>query len=232
MPMTRHSARSSFTFEIKRASRPTPEVLTRRKTSFPASPSLADQVFGKFSEPPTAPESPRFEVPSSDRLPSQSGSLGTSSRKMREVSEPSRQPTPRRVLPDLSSAPENPIEERLRQEADERAARRRATRGSRVEVGQGALKKPAALTLESAPAQDDVLDDSSSMSVRDEASAAEPLALALDEPVNPPARTSVRRSRASAHLKATCRRATKQGQPQPRLPAGSRWKRRLPWTCW
>jgi hypothetical protein len=128
MPMTRHPARS-FTFEIKRANRRMPEVVTLSKTSSPESPSLADQVFGKFSVQPRTPRADAINVPASVRP---ALSLGTNSPEVLGTTEPSAKRSTRRVLPDLLSAPVNPVEERVRLEADERAARRRAARVSRA----------------------------------------------------------------------------------------------------
>jgi hypothetical protein len=229
MPMTRHSARSSFTFEIKRANRPSPEILGRRKTSFPASLSLADQVFSKFSGLPTTPQSPRFEVPPSDRLPSQSGSLGTNSREMREGTEPTSKPTPRRVLPDLLSSPSDPVEERLRAEAEERAARRRTVRRMRADEGHGTSPEP--IHDHNIAPKGDALADSTNAFL--EAETADAGALAAPE--KPNLQQSRRRSHGRGeppNLKAAARRAQTKGLAEPRLPAGSRWKRRLNWTCW
>src|SRR5215217_2383935 len=134
MRLTRYPARSSFTFEIKRASRPKPDILNCRKTPLFAGPSLADQVFGKLSEPSTGPY---LDGLSSPALDARLGPLRLNSRENDTKIEPTRQPLPRRVLPDLLSVAPNPVEERLRQEAEDRAARRRASRGSRAEAGQG-----------------------------------------------------------------------------------------------
>ena len=50
--------------------------------------------------------------------------------------------------------------------------------------------------------------------------------LSAPEPVSAP------KPKRSGNLRNACRRAKKRGLPLPRLPAGSRWKRRLPWMCW
>jgi hypothetical protein len=231
MRMTRHPGRSSFTFEIKRAARPTPEPLSRRKTSLFASSSLADQVFGKFSGPLTAPQSSRNEVPPLDRLPSQSGSLSIHSREMHYGTEPLHKASPRRVLPDLLSAPPDPVEERMREKAEEQAARRRATRSSRMMVGQGSATVADPAIPDMAPVRSDDPEDSRK-SARDQAAGAEPLAPAPEPTVTAPEPMKSRRGRRVSNLKAAARRAQKKGLSEPRLPAGSQWKRRLNWTCW
>jgi hypothetical protein len=230
MPMTRDRARSSFTFEIKRASRPTPEVLARRKSSFFAGSPLAHQVFGKFSEPSSAPEFNRPGSPSAGDKAG-SGPLGITSRETVEKTEPPRQPSPRRVLPDLHSSPPNPVEERLRREAEERAARRRAARSARVAVGQGASTETAPAKRAVEQLHRDATADCSGMPGNEQASASERVARDLDLAVSLPEPTSAP-FKPSANLKAAARRAQKKGLPTPRLPAGERWKRRLSWTCW
>jgi hypothetical protein len=62
MPLTRHPARSAFTFEIKRAHRRTREVITITKTSSHYT-SLADEVFGTPSSRPVTLDSNRDPQP-------------------------------------------------------------------------------------------------------------------------------------------------------------------------
>jgi hypothetical protein len=224
MRMTRHPGRSSFTFEIKRASRLSPEVLTPRKTSFPASPSLAEQVFGKFSGPPTAPQSPRFVVPNLDRLPN--------SREMRAGTEASKA-TPRRVLPDLLSSHLDPVEERLREVSEERAVRRRAVR----EVGMMGVDRRTSEEPPQATPEPSAVDTHFDKGSADTSLEVDRKSVPDESPMSADAEavqreTGTRAARKLGRLRAASRRATKQGLPQPRLPAGSRWKRRLPWTCW
>jgi hypothetical protein len=230
MPMTRHPGRSSFTFEIKRALRPTPEILGRRKNSLFASSSLADQVFGRFAGPSTAPHFDRLQG-STDRSQMGLGSLGVTSCERGELTEPLHKALPRRVLPDLSSAPPDPVEERMREEAEERAARRRAARGSRMEVGQGSATVADPAIPDMAPVQSDDPEDSRK-SARNQAAGAETLAPAPEPRVTAPEPMKSRRPRRNSNLKAAARRAQKKGLSEPRLPAGSQWKRRLNWTCW
>jgi hypothetical protein len=102
MLMTRHPARSSFTFEIKRANRRMPEVVTLSKTSSPGSSSLADQVFGKLSVQSRASQPSQINVPASVRP---AHSLGTNSPDVSCTSKPSAGRSARHVLPDLLSVP-------------------------------------------------------------------------------------------------------------------------------
>jgi len=224
MRLTRYPARSSFTFEIKRASRPKPDILNCRKTPLFAGPSLADQVFGKFSGPSNGPYLDGSPPPA---LGARLGLLRLNSRENDTKTEPTRQPLPRRVLPDLLSVAPNPVEERLRQEAEERATRRRAARRTPVEEGQGTSSE----AIPDIAVKSGVLDDSASTSVDNQALAAEPLA-APQEPDAAQELTTVPRPRRSSNLKAAARRAQKKGLTIPRLPAGERWKARLNWTCW
>src|SRR5215207_8570058 len=110
MRLTRYPARSSFTFEIKRASRPKPDILNCQKTPLFAGPSLADQVFGKFSGPSNGPYLDGSPPPA---LGAGLGLLRVNSRENDTKTESTRHPSPRRILPDLLSAPPNPVEERL-----------------------------------------------------------------------------------------------------------------------
>src|SRR3712207_3933401 len=128
MPLTRHPARSTFTLEIRRALRRTPEVHSLGKTCASASSSLADQVFGKVSGPPR-PRPGRTQPPAP--VPPTHSSRVTTPEEDR--SEPSARPSPRRILPDLLSSIVTPVEERVRREAQEGAARRKAARVSRTE---------------------------------------------------------------------------------------------------
>ena len=224
MCLTRYPARSSFTFEIKRASRPKPDILNCRKTPLFAGPSLADQVFGKFSGPSNGPYLDGSPPPA---LGAGLGLLRLNSRENDTKTEPTRHPSPRRILPDLLSAPPNPVEERLRAEAEERAARRRAARRMRVDEGQGTSPKP----IHDIAVKSDALNDPIGISAENQTLTGEALA-APQESATAHGLTTVSRPRRSSNPKAAARRAQKKGLPAPRLPAGERWKARLSWTCW
>jgi hypothetical protein len=227
MPMTRHPARS-FTFEIKRVNRRTPEILTLSKTSSPESPSLADQVFGKFSVQPRTPRADAINVPASVRP---ALSLGTNSPEVLGTTEPSAKRSTRRVLPDLLSAPANPVEERVRLEADERAARRKAARVSRAkkEVERSSV---AAACEDVAPTRvtttGDIVTEPVVMDNQLE-QASTTLPQEADQSVELAATS--RKQKRNALLRAF-RRAERNGWSVPCLPAGQRWKRRLPIACW
>ena len=229
MPMTRHSGRSSFTFEIKRASRRTPEVLTLSKTSPTASSSLLDQVFGKASDRSDAAQFGRLEGPAADRASSRSDSLSARAWDTGERTGTSAEQPTRRVLPDLLAAPVSPLEERVQQEAEERAARRRAARDRTSRVEQVAFAEPSRATAETRV--EIATSNDNAVAGADGSPAPTDITPSSEAgPVTYGKRTGT--TRRSDNLRALCRRATKQGLPLPRLPAGSRWKRRLPWTCW
>jgi hypothetical protein len=219
--MTRHPGRSSFTFEIKRANRPTSEALARRTASVIMDQPLADQVFSK-----RAISSTRLQLDGVPTAHARSGPLGPKQGESVAV-DPTPPASPRRILPDLSSAPPNPVEERLRREAEERAARRRTARRVRAGEGQGTSLEP----ISNIAAQGGAPGESASPLADSRPLAAEPLAAPeKTELAREPAKAL--RPRGTSRLKAAARRAQRKGLPAPRLPAGSRWKRRLDWTCW
>ena len=204
MPMTRHPARS-FTFEIKRASRRRPEVVTVSKTLSHASP-LADEVFGASSERPRDQETPQAKrtfLPisgQSDVLPDNTA------------------PSPRRVLPDLLSIQVDPVAERMQCLAHERATRREASRAVREQVlAPGPVHEEQVVTERTAVF--------TSGAIAQE-----------HETANLAGETLTRRRSLRQRDKRALRRraiqAEREGQPAPRLPAGQRWKRRLPPICW
>ena len=124
MPMTRQRAQSSFTVEIKRATRRTPEVLTLTKTTSLHRSSLADQVFSKVSGRPLSPQvSTGGHLMLAQRTSPPSPSLPVAGRPELQA-----QLMPRRVLPDLLSVPADPVAERIKQEDAEKTARRKVSR--------------------------------------------------------------------------------------------------------
>ena len=223
--MTRHRARSTFTFEVKRAAKRTPEVVTLQRTPASAGSSLADQVFGRFSPSPPAPragaaEPKAVDAAASAPAPAPQGDV----------------PQPRRVLPDLLTVPANPVEERIAQAAEERMTRRRSAEPRSAqprkprkprETRPAAQPEPAGVQfsfLDALPDDDEIR----APAVRPEPAA---FLVATDgaEASTRPKR-STRAGRQS--LKAVAIRAERKGGEPPRLPAGQRWKRRLPKACW
>jgi hypothetical protein len=224
--MTRHPARS-FTFEIKRVNRRTPEILTLSKTSSPEVSSLADQVFGKLSAQPRASQPSQINIPASVRP---ARSLGTNSPEGLGTTEPSAERSARRVLPDLLSAPTNHVAERVQREAEERAARRKASRVSRarkvVERSSVAAACEDAATTPVPTAEDTVREPAVANTQPPEAP------VSPQKTVHPVQQIATPRKRKWNTLVAALKKAERSGRPVPRLPAGQRWKRRLPQACW
>lgn len=152
MHSTRHPARSSFTFEIKRASRRAPEVLTLSKKPSAAGPSLIEQVFGTSSGAAFPLDGIDHPVPAS----------GTQDALLTErAPQPLVERCARRILPDLLAVEQDPVAERMKQELETRAARRavkskpRTSLPVRTTVAQCALPNDGAGNVE-APAQRDL----------------------------------------------------------------------------
>jgi hypothetical protein len=207
MPQTRHPARSSFTFEIKRASRRTPEAAPGKATSRDDG-SLADQVFGTSPGQQPARESGRAGGTAAHRASDEGPGSPT-------VSQAPEESSPRRVLPDLRSADADPVAERLRHLEAEQGARRKTSRGRRKRVET----------------------ETSGHAPRSEAEAPVP-APATKAPdlgaANAGDRPQAGHSRLHRRnaMRVAAKRAEREGRPAPRLPAGQRWKRRLPKVCW
>ena len=216
MPMTRQRAQSSFTVEIKRATRRTPEVLTLTKTTSLHRSSLADQVFSRVSGRPLSPqvstgEPPRLAQQTSPPSPSLPGAGSP---------ELQAQPMPRRVLPDLLSVPADLVAERIKQEDAEKAARRRVSRKIRKRTSPQ-------------PSLPEVQDETSAPTVVISVTGTSREVMAEPKAAPQPAtQTTGLRVRRWTVLAVKARRAERQGRPLPRLPAGQRWKRNLPAVCW
>jgi hypothetical protein len=206
MAPTHLSARPSFTVEIKRARRPTPESPGPTETS-PNLTSLVDQVFGGPPKPLAGPPAPvtRPLPPASDQK------AGT------PAAETSSDLPTRRVLPDLRSAVAEPVSEPMREDTGKRAVAARRKRTERKPV-------PAASM------------DRSQDEVPDTIARAAPNAAAhtnSDRGQPEDATPSLKRAPgAKKNLRRLAMRAERAGEAMPRLPAGQRWKRRLPAACW
>jgi hypothetical protein len=154
------------------------------------------------------------------------GSLRAAETSATPQPEPTKKPVTGRILPDLLSV--DPLELRLRQEAEEQAARRRGPRGPRKTPGPARRPGPrpdadaARRTAQAAPAS------------RNETSAGPVRA------VRPPVATDPKSATRKAvfrglhsewALRRACRKAKRTGSAMP-LRAGERWKRRLPVSSW
>jgi hypothetical protein len=213
MYMTRQGARSSFTVEIKRANK---RPIESSKVASATGNELVERVFGSLlgsADSFKAPEplaATRSQAPRPHPAPPEEPASGL-------TDQPPRQPA-RRVLPDLLAPDVNPIAERMRQQAEQRTARRRAALESRRSTAKGenqqAERNLAPMVAEPVIAP-----------VRDGPVAS----------VQPPTRgtdaamTSEKRKQNARP--SILKKGRRSGQ-RDRLPAGERWKRRLPRACW
>ena len=214
MHTTRQRARSSFTVEIKRANkRP---IEPARVTTSATGNELVDRVFGSLlgsaAESFKTPEqlgAKRPDAPRRHSAPSSEPGNGT-------TEHPPPQPA-RRVLPDLLSRDVNPIEERIRQQAEQRTARRRAALESRRSPATSEHQRVESVRVPVMP---------------------QPVIAAIQEEPVPSvqhgaletvaARTSEKRKQNARP--SVLRKARRSGGDS--FPAGERWKRRLPRACW
>jgi hypothetical protein len=231
MPIPRHQARPSFTFEIKRANRRSPEVVTLSRASSTSlasdSLALAGQVFGKVSGWPAeaGARSGRIEGHAHARLTHLFDAASGGEQTHRAGSLQAPVATPRRVLPDLLSAPVDPVEERLRQDAEERATRRR---GPQVKRAKSRVAPPTSKSGDGSL----LAPDEAEAILPDLTTASSPVSEPLVQVLNSCGSGEVSRNHIGAPLLRRIKRAERSGQPLPRLPAGQRWKRRLPQACW
>jgi hypothetical protein len=226
MRMTRPPARS-FTFEIKRASRRKPEALTLRENSSPHGSSFADQVFGKLSAQPRAALPGKIEVPASV---CSTPALSTNLPQVSSTRVPSTEQSARRVLPDLLTVPANPVEERVQREAEERVARRRAPRTCRAKGVEHSSVTAAHGTM--APSLVTTIVGVSTEAVNVDSSSPAAIITVPQKTTRPVQQVGPSRKRKRNVLTALTKKAERNGRPLPHLPAGQRWKRRLPKTCW
>jgi len=219
MHMTRHRAKSSFTVEIKRANRRAPEVTTVAKAVLGH--ELIDRVFGRIGAPAEKSRTvahPRETGMGHSPVPLTPSAYGGDSTCLRPP-----EPPLRRVLPDLLARGVDPVEQRMKQEVEERAARRSAMPQSRR------VRIAAASTTEPQP--------EASIAVPLGDMAQQIIAPVLEEPVTAVEAAGIEatEARTSAKPKRKARldtiKARRTGLP-PLFAAGERWKRRLPKACW
>jgi hypothetical protein len=220
MPLSRHPARASFTFEIKRANPRLAKVLPPSKTPPLVRSSLAEQVFGKVSAPSRNSVFTPYQQSASERLKAPAENTRAEARR----AEPATQGSERRILPDLLSITVSPVEERLRQEAEERAVRRKAMRARRSESRPAHSKQPLSKLGDSCESNGRTDAQSENTAARN-LQVISAVQVTAAEGVSSGRRISIARSN-------RIKRAERTGQPLPPLPAGQRWKRRLPKVCW
>ena len=202
MYITRPRAKS-FTVEIKRTGKRSfePTSVTPKISS---DSDLVERVFGS-SVTTSAGRLEKLARPhdrAEGSLPSQTPSAAFVSDGVRACTP---EPQVRRVLPDLLSVIVDPVQERMKQQAEERAARRRALLESR--------RSKAAISSDQAPVADH----------RDSAA---------DKSVPATIRPTATGKPKNYAFVAAMRKARRAGLRTPRLPRGQRWKRRLPKACW
>jgi hypothetical protein len=214
MHMTRQRARSSFTVEIKRANKR--QIEPAGVATSATGNELVDRVFGSLlgsaAESFKSPEQLGGRRPEAPRRhsapPSETGHGMTD--------HPPPQPA-RRVLPDLLALDVNPIEERIRQQAEQRTARRRAALESRRSTARSEHPRVESVRAPVVP---------------------QPVIAAVQEEPVPSAqhgaletaaaRTSDKRKQ---NARPSVLRKARRSGGDP-FPAGERWKRRLPRACW
>jgi hypothetical protein len=225
-----YRARPSFTVEVKRNNKRLPLTVTTADSDPREQHRVADQLlFGNRSTQTLTPEPQR---PAAEAVTSKPTiEIGRVQRPMG------------RILPDLLG--ETRAEERLRQEAEEQAARLRAARGARktrpsVEpmwANTPMADKPDTAheaVLEPTPAAEPLSLEAPVLAVEDV------IASAAVQPVPSLSVSPLYRSRERTGRLRECRskpdqtvgRRAERQEAATRLRAGERWKRRLPHVCW
>ena len=199
------SRAKTFTVEIKRANKRSAGSASVRPTTFDtASDAMLKRIFGNSSALPSrsGEQHARSDDVSDGTHPPQVSS-GVDVGVARISRTPELQV--RRVLPDLLSVVVDPVEERMKQQAEQRAARRRALLESRRSKAS------------SNPAGEHVCQDRVGAS---------------DDAVREAPQPTTSGKQRNDVLKPAMRKARRAGLRPPRLPLGQRWKRRLLQACW
>jgi hypothetical protein len=202
MYITRPRAKS-FVVEVKRAGKRSPDPTSASKTSHTGS-DLVERVFGSFVTPSAGrPEKlARPHGKAEGARPSQAPSATSVSN---GVLTHTPEPNARRVLPDLLSVVVDPVEERMKQQAEQRAAQRKALLESR--------RSKASSISDGEPDRQDRVG-------------------ASDDAVQEAPQPTTSGKQKNDVVTAAMRKARRAGLRPPRLPLGQRWKRRLPQACW
>jgi hypothetical protein len=202
MYITRPRAKS-FVIEVKRTGKRSLAPTSALKTSYTGS-DLVERVFGSFVTPSVG----RLEklARPNDRAEGARPSQAPSAASVSDgILTHTPEPNARRVLPDLLAVVVDPVEERVKQQAEQRAAQRRALLESR--------RSKALSISEGEPISKDRVGPS------DDAVREGPQPTTSGKPTNDV-------------LTPAMRKARRAGLRPPRLPLGQRWKRRLPQACW
>src|ERR671912_150812 len=202
MYITRPRAKS-FVVEVKRTGKRSLDPTSAPKTSHTGS-DLVERLFGGFVTPSAGrPEKlARPHDRAEGARPSQAPSAASVSD---GVLTHTPEPNARRVLPDLLSVVADPVEVRMKQQAEQRAARHKALLESRRSKAS------------SNPAGEHVCQDRVGAS---------------DDAVREAPQPTTSGKQRNDVLKPAMRKARRAGLRPPRLPLGQRWKRRLPQACW
>jgi hypothetical protein len=202
MYITRPRAKS-FVVEVKRAGKRSPDPTSASKTPHRGS-DLVERVFGSFVTPSAGrPEKlARPHDRAEGARPSQAPSAASVSN---GVLTHTPEPNARRVLPDLLSVVIDPVEERMKQQAEQRAAQRKAVPESRRSKASG--------NPDGEPVRQDRVG-------------------ASDDAVREAPQPTTSGKQKNDVLTPAMRKARRAGLRPPRLPLGQRWKRRLPQACW
>src|SRR5215216_1727636 len=218
MYMTRQRAKSSFIVEIKRANKRAPEVTTVAKAILGN--ELLDRVFGlgtPSKRPARVERGGEARTGGPDLPPTTVGCPDRSA-----GVHPSERPATR-VLPDLLVRDVDPVEQRMKQQVEERAARRRVIIESRRR------STPAACESEPHPEVTVAIRPLAITEPMITPVPEEPLISAKEVVMEPAgARTREKRKRNAGRAAMKARRA----DVPARFAAGERWKRRLPKACW
>jgi hypothetical protein len=202
MYITRPRAKS-FVVEVKRTGKRSLDLTSAPKTSHTGS-DLVERVFGSFVTP-SAGRPEKLARPHDSAVgarPSQAPSAASVSD---GVLTHTPEPNARRILPDLFSVVIDPVEERMRQQAEQRAAQRRALLESR--------RSKASSVSDGEPVRQDRVGSS-------------------DDAVREAPQPTTSGKQKNDVLTPAMRKARRAGLRPPRLPLGQRWKRRLPQACW
>jgi hypothetical protein len=202
MYITRPRAKS-FVVEVKRAGKRSLDPTSAPKASHTGS-DLVERVFGSFVtlsagrlEKLARPHDRAEGARPSHVLSAASVSDG--------ILTHTPEPNARRVLPDLLSVVVDPVEERMKQQAEQRATRRRALLESR--------RSKASSNPDAEPVRQDRAGPS-------------------DDAVRKAPQPTTSGKQKNDVLTTAMRKARRAGLRSPRLPLGQRWKRRLPQACW